>query len=83
MAIFGLIIYLINYFLGKQLNRRLALELIKKLKPLLENNFEHLGVGQKDKQVDFDEISANMFNYYASGRINLHYLLIQCELKKR
>ena len=42
-----LVVYAVNFFVGKRINERLAIHWLSAIKPLFELNFSHLGVTDK------------------------------------
>ena len=42
-----LVVYAVNFFVGKRINERLAVHWLSAIKPIFELNFSHLGVSDK------------------------------------
>jgi len=76
-----LILYIINFFVGKGQNKKIAEKWLKVHKEAFEENFETIGMEEGGKLLDAE--SFNNYRFYASGRINCHYAMATIETKRR
>jgi len=77
------IIYAINYVLGKNLNKKHALRWVEQNKAIFESEFKHVGVSNIPNADLLESETPNVFKFYASGRPNCVYSLTTMEFKKR
>lgn len=76
------IVFMLNFFVGKRANEKVAAMWLTEAVPILKNNFAHLGFGE-DQNLSLSQITYDEFEYYASGRNNMGYLFINMRTKKR
>lgn len=76
--IFG--VYVLNYFLGKRLNKKYAFLWLKQNKRLFDAEFSHVGASNDQAGDLLDVESANAFKFYATGRHNCSYILVTIEV---
>jgi len=86
--IFGLLIYFVNYTLGKQKNMKIANSWLAAHRQLLEENFALVGDDGKKEldmshQPGFIKESDNIFTFYCSGRVCCEGMVLELKLKKR
>lgn len=70
-----LVMYAINYFIGRRMNAKLAQQWYEVINPILEKNFSRPGF--------LDRISANEFSVTATGRIHCRGLQATLRLRRR
>lgn len=78
---FLLLVYILNYFIGKKLNQKLAYLWVQENKHVFDAEFAHVGVTDKSDGPLLDAESANCFKFYASGRQNCVYALTTLEVE--
>lgn len=81
-----LIMFIINYFMGRRENENLALAWATKFATkdsIVDKNFSLLGVGEGDDSHLLLKEGQNVFKFYASGRRYCSGLLATMELKSR
>jgi hypothetical protein len=66
--------------MGKKLNTKLAKLWVQENRPILENEFSHLSVTEQPDGASLEAESANLFKFYASGRVNCTYFLATIEV---
>lgn len=78
------VVYILNYFVGKNTNLRMAASWVHDNREVFEQNFAILGVsnGQSGGAL-LDEESASCYKFYATGRVNCHFAMTTIDLKKR
>ena len=78
------VVYILNYFVGKNTNLRMAASWVHDNREVFEQNFAILGVsnGQPGGAL-LDEESASCYKFYATGRVNCHFAMTTIDLKKR
>ena len=76
------IVYILNIFVGKNVNSKFAIAWLNKCLPMLKENFSHLGFGN-EPNANLSQISYSEFEYYATGRDNCQYLFMNLRTKKR
>lgn len=77
-----LVVYMLNFFVGKNVNSKIATMWLAECIPLLRQNFTHLGFGD-ESNLSMSQISYTEFEFYASGRDFCHYLFMNMSTKKR
>jgi len=78
-----IMIYLLNYFTGKNANAKIAAYWVQENKEVFEQDFTHIGVTSLAGGALLDQESANSFKFYATGRVNCMYAMATIELKRR
>jgi len=78
-----ILMFAVNYFIGKKKNDSIAASWMQRIRPLLVNNFSHIGVGQQQGDGGVLREANHVFKYYASGRYNCGYFLATLELTAR
>jgi hypothetical protein len=76
------LVYILNVFVGKNLNSKLAAMWLSEALPMLKDNFHHLGFGDQPN-ASLSQISYSEYQYYGSGRDNCQYLFMHMKMKKR
>lgn len=80
------LLFVVNVFYGRIVNRKKAYKWFNKNKSYYEENYAHLGFekeyNQKSKSL-FKPYAYNVYNFYASGRVFIQWMLITVSLKKR
>ncbi len=76
------LMFVFNFFLGKKVNSNLAVAFHQRCIEPLQKNFAHLGLGDISN-TSLNQILFNEFEFYASGRDNCKYILINYVMKKR
>uniref|UniRef100_A0A7S3JIM0 Coiled-coil domain-containing protein 47 n=1 Tax=Euplotes harpa TaxID=151035 RepID=A0A7S3JIM0_9SPIT len=76
------IVFALNFFVGKKVNCKIAAMWLAKVIPILEENFALLGFGE-EANYSLSQIKYDEFEYYASGRDNCKYLFMSLKTKKR
>lgn len=77
-----LVVYMLNFFVGKKVNTKVATMWLAEAIPLLRQNFAHLGFGE-ESNLSLSQISYTEFEFYATGRDYCHYLFLNMNTKKR
>lgn len=77
-----LVIFIFNFFLGKKINFNLANSFHQRTLEVLSKNFAHVGLGDTSNH-ELNTLLYNEFEFYASGRDNCKYCLINYVMKKR
>ena len=72
------------YFWGKNKNKLIMQSWIKYNKKYFEQQFDQIGIKTENGQmINYEEESSNHFKFYATGRNNCNYVLVNIETKKR
>jgi hypothetical protein len=82
----GIVLYLINYLMGRVKNSNLAEQWLITNLPTLQNEFTIAGddgEGEEPNQARIVKRSENSFTVWCSGRVNCDSLLVHLELMKR
>lgn len=81
-----LVIYLLNYYVGKRVNLHILTRWLIAGKPIFDQNFSHIGVSPLQGGIEggalFDEESCYTYKFYASGRVNCDYCLVTLDVFK-
>ena len=77
-----MLVYILNFFVGKGVNSKIATMWLTQALPVLRDNFAHLGFGNQTN-AHLSQITYDEFEYYASGRDNMGYVFINLRTKKR
>ena len=80
VLVFLLLVYILNYFVGKKLNKKLASLWVQENKEVFQSEFSHIGVTDQPNGPLIDSESAHQFKFYASGRQNCLYSLVSIEV---
>jgi hypothetical protein len=83
VMLFFLILFIINCFLGKAKNEGLAQKWYTANRQYLEENYAHVGVNTEYNtkgSVPMMKESYNNFKFYASGRKNIKWLLVNMDV---
>jgi len=78
-----ILVLMINFFKGKDMNYKIAMNWRKNSIPSLFQQFVHLGCSKEDKSVVLVQKSYSEFDYFASGRKNCFYTMFKINLKRR
>ena len=76
------IVYMLNFFTGKNVNSKIAAMWLTEALPGLKDNFAHLGFGD-EPNASLSQITYDEFEYYATGRDNMGYVFVNLRTKKR
>lgn len=76
------VVFILNFFVGKKVNTKIAAMWLSEAVPLLRNNFAHLGFGE-DSNLSLSQMTYNDFEFFASGRDFCHYMFMHLTTKKR
>ena len=80
--LFVVIFYIFLFWKGKNRNNEIAIQWAMTFQNLIKTQYAHLGMDEK-YSVTVEQISYNEYQFYASGRNNLHYTHFMLDLKKR
>lgn len=86
LMIAGLVLYFVNFFMGKAKNQKLANAWFSHHKSLLESNFTLVGDDGKkgsDNAGGLMKESENCYTLWCSGRVNIESMLIELKFIKR
>ena len=75
-------IFLFNLFIGKKINRQLAEAFHLRCIDAIKQNFAHQGLGEILNH-NLHQLLFHEFEYFASGRDNCKYLMMNYVMKKR
>ncbi|KAL3538515.1 hypothetical protein ACH5RR_001881 [Cinchona calisaya] len=81
-----LVLFIINYFIGKNENENIALNWVVRFASkdsIFDKNFSLLGIGETDESPLLLKEGQNVFKFYATGRRFCQGMLATLELKSR
>eukprot|EP00742_Colponemidia_sp_Colp-10_P006061 GILJ01006486.1.p1 GENE.GILJ01006486.1~~GILJ01006486.1.p1 ORF type:complete len:374 (+),score=79.98 GILJ01006486.1:59-1180(+) len=82
-AIVFIVVYILQFFMGKSANDNFAKAWVRLNKDLFTKNFAYLGFGEKDQEALILREAYHCFKFYGSGRLNCDSFTATLNLKKR